>query len=59
MHFQSVRLIGYKVSVCHTLHEEAYEVADQKRPCCMYLEGVVIENVECIKYLGVTVTDNL
>ena len=32
---------------------------DQEDPCFMYLEGTNLENVESIKYLGVTITSDL
>ena len=32
---------------------------DQEDPCFIYIEGIDLENVENIKYLGLTITSDL
>ena len=36
-----------------------YEETDQEDQCFLYLRGTVFDNVEKIKYLGITITNDL
>ena len=40
-------------------HNADYKETDQKDQCSYSLEGTVLDNVEKIKYLGVTITNDL
>ena len=40
-------------------YDAADKKTDQEDPCFIYLEGTDLENVESIKYLGVTTTSDL
>ena len=40
-------------------YDAADKKTDKKDPCFIYLEGTDLENVESIKYLGVTITSDL
>ena len=40
-------------------NDAADKKTDQEDPCFIYLEGTDLENVESIKYLGVTITSDL
>ena len=52
--------LGHEVPTSQMKHNANYKETDQKDQCFLYsLEGTVLEIVEKIKYLGVTVTNNL
>ena len=40
-------------------YDAADKKTDQEDPCFIYLQGTDLENVESIKYLGVTITSDL
>ena len=47
--------MGYDISTC----QMQYDAADKKIHASYTLEGTDLENVESIKYLGVTITGDL
>ena len=54
--------MGYEISTCQMQYDAADKKTDQEDPCFIYLgmlEGTNFENVESIKYLGVTITSDL
>ena len=53
--------VGYEISTCQMQYDAADKKTDQEDPCFIYitLEGTDLENVESIKYLGVTITSDL
>ena len=52
--------MGYEISTCQMQYDAADKKMDQEEPCFIYtLEGTDLENVESIKYLGVTITSDL
>ena len=46
--------MGYEILTCQMQYDAADKKTDQEDPCT--LEGTDHENVESIKYLGVTIT---
>ena len=50
--------IGYEISTCQMQYDANNKETDQKDPCSA-LDGTVLENVECIKYIRVTITNKL
>ena len=51
--------MGYEISTCQMQYDAADKKTDQEDPCLYTLEGTDLENVESIKYLGVTITNDL
>ena len=54
--------MGYEIPTCQMQYDAADKKTDQEDPCFIYtctLEGTDLENVESIKYIGVTVTSDL
>ena len=51
--------MGYEISTCQMQYDANNKETDQKDPCFIYSGGTVLENVENIKYLGVTITNDL
>ena len=50
--------MGYEISTSKMQHDAA-DKKHNKIPASYTLEGTVLENVESIKYLGVTITSDL
>ena len=51
--------VGYEISTCQMQDDAAAKKTDQEDPCFIYtLEGTDLENIESIKYLGVTITSD-
>ena len=48
--------MGYEISTCQIQHDAADEKRTNKTQDSYTFEGTVRENVESIKYLGVTIT---
>ena len=51
--------IGYEVSTCQLQYDASDKKTDQDDPCFIYLRVIDLENVEGIKYLEVTITNDL
>ena len=51
--------MGYEISTCQMQYDATTMETDQTIHASYTLEGKVLENVESIKYLGVTITNNL
>ena len=51
--------MGYESSTCQMQYDANNKETDKKDPSFQALEETVLENVESIKYLGVTITNNL
>ena len=51
--------VGYEISTCQMQYDAADKKTDQEDPCFVYFRGNDLENVESIKYLGVTITSDL
>ena len=52
--------MGYEISTCQMQYDANNKETDKKDICFLStLEGTVLEKVESIKYLGVTVTNAL
>ena len=51
--------IGYEISTRPMQYDAADKKTDQEDPCLIYRRGTDLENVESIKYLGVTITSDL
>ena len=51
--------MGYEISTCQTQYDAADKKTDQENPCFIYLRGNWPWKVESIKYLGVTITNDL
>ena len=51
--------MGYEISTSQMQHNAADEKKHNKIQASYILEGTVLENVESIKYLGVTITSDL
>ena len=52
--------LGHEVPTSQMQHNANYKETDKKKINASYsLEGTVLENVEKIKYLGVTITNDL
>ena len=51
--------MGYEISTCQMQYDANNKETDQKVHASDTLEGTVLENVESIKYLGVTITNDL
>ena len=51
--------MGYDISTCQMQYDANNKETDQKSHASYPLEGTVLENVERIKYLGVTITNDL
>ena len=51
--------MGFEISTCQIQYDANNKETDQKIHTSYTLEGTFLENVESIKYLGVTITNNL
>ena len=51
--------MGYEISTCQMQYDANNKKTDKKIHVSYTLEGTVLENVESIKYFGVTVTNYL
>ena len=51
--------MGYDISTCQMQYDANNKETDKKDPCFIYSGGTVLENVENIKYPGVTITNDL
>ena len=51
--------MGYEISTCQMQYDANNKETDQKDPSSYTLEGTVLKNVENIKYLGATITNDL
>ena len=51
--------VGYGISTCQMQYDANNKETDKKIHASYTLEGMVLENVESIKYLGVTITNDL
>ena len=54
--------MGYEISTCQVQHDAADNLTNKrtsKIQASYKLEGTVLENVESINYLGVTITKDL
>ena len=47
--------VGYEISTCQMQYDAADKKTDPEDPCFVYLKGTDLENVESIKYLGLTI----
>ena len=62
--YRSIRMLvkemGYEISTCQMQHDANNKETDKKKIHASYtLEGSVLENIESIKDLGVTITNDL
>ena len=51
--------MGYEIPTCQMQHDAADKEHSNKIQASYTLEGMVLENVDNIKYLGVTITCDL
>ena len=51
--------MGHEISTCQIQHDAAANMRINKIEASYTLEGTVLENVDSIKYLGVTITNDL
>ena len=51
--------MGYEIPICQMQHDAADKKTFKKIQASYTLEGTVLENVDNIKYLGVTITSDL
>ena len=51
--------MGYEIPACQMLHDAADKKNLNRIQASYTLEGAVLENVDNIKYLGVTITNDL
>ena len=51
--------MGYEIPTCQMQHDAADKKHLNKIQASYTLEGAVLENVDNIKYLGVTITNDL
>ena len=58
--YRSIEMLGkemrYEISTCKLQYDANDKETDKKDPCSYTKEETVLENVESIKYLGVTIT---
>ena len=51
--------MGYEIPTCQMQHDAADKKTLNKIQVSYTLEGAVLENVDNVKYLGVTITNDL